>query len=113
MKIKKFNESKKGKQIYLNNPVANLVSKLNPGKESEVISNFQKFERMVDTLLSEFKKRKIVGNTTSDLGNYIGQTIYEFFDDDYFSEDDFISGFEHGVDSMKEPSKSKWNNWYE
>lgn len=113
MKIKKFNENKKGKQIYLNNPIANSVAKLNPGKESEVISNFQKFEKMVDTLLSEFKTRKIVGNTTSDLGNYIGQTIYEFLDDndDYFSEEDFISGFEHGVDSMKEPSKSKWHNF--
>jgi len=28
-----------------------------------------------------------------------------------FSEDDFIGGFEHGVDSMKEPSKSKWHNF--
>jgi len=32
-------------------------------------------------------------------------------DDDMFSEDDFIGGFEHGVDSMKEPSKSKWHNF--
>ncbi len=113
MKIKKFNENKKGKQIYLNNPVANSVAKLNPGKESEIISDFQKFERMIDTLLSEFKTRKIIGNTLSDLGNFIGQTIYEYIDEDdsAFSSDDFIGGFEHGVDSMKEPSKSRWHNF--
>lgn len=113
MKINKFNESKKGKQIYLNNPVANMIADLNPGKESEVISNFQKFEKVKSELISKLNSEKLIGNTLSDLGNFIGQTIYEYIDEDdsWFSSDDFISGFEHGVDSMKEPSKSKWHNF--
>jgi len=31
--------------------------------------------------------------------------------DDSFSVDDFIGGFEHGLDSMKEPSQSKYHNF--
>lgn len=100
MKIKKFNEEK-GKQVYMNNTVANMVAKLNPGEESEVISGFQKFEQMVDTLLSDFKTRKIIGNTTGDLGAYIGQSIYPYLDDDNFSIEDFIASFKHGIENMK------------
>ena len=75
--------------------------------------DFEKFEKIKNLLISEMNlnKDKLGGNTLSDLGNFIGQTIYPLMDNDLFSEEDFISGFEHGVDSMKEPSKSKWHNF--
>lgn len=75
--------------------------------------DFEKFEKIKNLLISELNenKDKLSGNTLSDLGNFIAQTIYPLMDNDLFSEEDFISGFEHGVDSMKEPSQSKWHNF--
>lgn len=104
--LKKFNESKK-------ETIVNKIANLNPGKELEVVDNFKKFDKMFEKIQNELKNNKIVGNTTADLGNQIGQTIYEFLDDEYFSEEDFIWGFKHGIDTMKKPSKSKWHNFNE
>lgn len=81
--------------------------------ESIKVGDFEKFEKIKNLLISELNsnKDKLGGNTLADLGNFIGQTIYPLMDNDLFSEEDFISGFEHGVDSMKEPSKSKFHNF--
>lgn len=74
-------------------------------------NGFEKFEKIKHELISKLNSEKFGGNTLSDLGNFIAQTIYPLMDDDLFSEEDFIAGFEHGIDSMKEPSKSKWHNF--
>lgn len=107
MKIEKFNEN--------NDNIKNLIKDLN--KEnidgSKIDNDFDKFEIIKTELISKLNTKKLAGNTLSDLGNFIGQTIYQYLDenDDSFSEEDFISGFEHGIDSMKEPSKSKCHNF--
>lgn len=82
-------------------------------KKNIIVGDFEKFEKVKNLLISELnsKKDKLGGNTLADLGNFIGQSIYPLMDEDLFSEEDFISGFEHGVDSMKEPSKSKYHNF--
>lgn len=89
------------------------IKELNKGSKDTdpIISGFDKFEKMKNELIMKLNTEKVIGNTTSDLGNFIGQVIYKFLDDDLFSEEDFIGGFEHGIDSMKEPSKSKWHNF--
>jgi len=108
MKIKKISE---------NDTIKNLVGELDPlnndDSQHKIMSDFDKFEEMKSKLISKINSARIAGNTLSDLGNFIGQTIYEYIDedDDSFSSDDFIAGFEHGVDSMKEPSESKWHNF--
>jgi len=98
--VKKFNE----------NNIKNNIKDLNPG-EDWVNDSFKKFEIIKNELISKLNSKKLIGNTLSDLGNFIGQTIYPYMDDDIFSEDDFIGGFEHGVDSMKDPDKSKYHNF--
>jgi len=90
--------------------IRNSIKKLNPNEDWVDIS-FDKFEKIKKELIYKINSEKIIGNTLSDLGNWIGQTIYPYMDDENFSEEDFISGFEHGVDSMKEPSKSKYHNF--
>jgi poly-D-alanine transfer protein DltD len=112
MKIKKFNEKEDNEHIK------NLIKGLKKDEDktnsdNKIISNFDKFEEVKEKLISKINSERIIGNTLSDLGNFIGQTIYEFIDEDNtsFSSDDFIGGFEHGIDSMKEPSKSKWHNF--
>jgi len=103
MEIQKFNE---------NDNLKNLIKDVNdPIEHSKIDNNFDKFEIIKNELISKLNTEKLVGNTLADLGNFIGQTIYQYMDDDNFSEEDFIGGFEHGVDSMKEPSKSKWHNF--
>ena len=103
MEIQKFNE---------NDNLKNLIKDVNdPIEHSKIDNNFDKFEIIKNELISKLNTEKLVGNTLEDLGNFIGQTIYQYMDDDNFSEEDFIGGFEHGVDSMKEPSKSKWHNF--
>jgi len=110
MKHIKLFENSKGKIVSLDK-TANLIAKLNPGKETEIFNGFEKFKAMKNKLILELNTKKLEGNTTSDLGNVIGQNIYKFLDNDNFSEEDFISGFEHGVDSMKPPKDSKWHNF--
>lgn len=90
------------------------IKKFNENNENqEIISNFRKFDQMMEKVKSEIATKKIAGNELRDLGNFIGQTIYEYVneDDDSFCTENFIGGFEHGIDSMKEPSKSKWHNF--
>lgn len=112
MKLKKFEDYNSESDLK------NLIKGLTPeGEETEddkkIISDFDKFNNMIDELISKFNSEKVVGNTLSDLGNFIGQNIYKYIDenDSSFSSADFISGFKHGVDSMKEPSKSKYHNF--
>ena len=100
MKLRRFNE----------NNIKNTIKKLN-SDEDWVDDSFEKFEIIKNELILKLNSEKLNGNTLSDLGNFIGQTIYPYMDDDLFSEDDFIGGFEHGVDSMKEPTKSKYHNF--
>ena len=89
------------------------IKKLNPGIEDSdpILTGIEKFEKMKNELIDKLNSTNLIGNTTSDLGNFIGQTIYQFLDNDLFSEEDFISGFEHGIDSMKDPKDSKWHNF--
>ena len=102
MKIEKFNENK----------VKDLIKDLNPN-DNKLVDDFEKFEIVKNELILKLNTEKLAGNTLSDLGNFVGQVLYPFLDenDDSFSEEDFIGGFEHGIDSMKEPSKSKWHNF--
>jgi hypothetical protein len=102
MKIKKFNDN-----------IKNLIKDLNDDEDQniKIDNDFEKFEIIKNQLISKLNSEKLIGNTLSDLGNFIGQTIYQYMDDDLFSEDDFISGFKHDVDTMKEPSKSKYHNF--
>ena len=94
-----------------NEDMINSIKKMNVGNDSWVEDSFNKFDVIKKVLIDKLNTEKLYGNTLADLGNFIGQTIYEYMDDDMFSEEDFIGGFEHGVDSMKEPSKSKWHNF--
>ena len=95
------------KKLYLfkeNLELIKLIEELDQTDNNDtIITGFAKFEKMKDKLILKLNAQKLSGNTTTDLGNFIAQTIYEFIDDDLFTEDDFISGFEHGIDSMKEP----------
>ena len=96
-----------------NEKIKNLIKELNNDDNLELIDNFDKFEIIKKELISKLNSERLMGNTLADLGNFIGQVLYPYIDDNdsSFSEDDFIGGFEHGVDSMKEPSKSKWHNF--
>lgn len=94
-----------------NKNVKKLISELTNDKK--IISDFDKFENVKKKLIEKLNTERLIGNTLSDLGNFIGQVLYEYIDDndDSFSVDDFIGGFEHGLDSMKEPSQSKYHNF--
>ena len=90
-----------------------VIKKMNPGIDDSdpILTGIDKFEKMKNELIDKLNTTNLIGNTTSDLGNFIGQTIYQFLDNDLFSEEDFISGFKHGIDSMKDPKDSKWHNF--
>lgn len=105
-----------GKHDGNNETVKNLIADLDNNRWDEkgkIISDFDKFENVKMKLIEKLNSERLIGNTLSDLGNFIGQVLYEYIDDnnDSFSVDDFIGGFEHGLDSMKEPSQSKYHNF--
>jgi len=106
MKVKKFNE--------LNENVQDLVNDISGGNE-EIMNGFERFKKMKKSLIDACNNKHMIGNTADDLGNFIAQNIYEFLsdyeEDDAFSAQDFIDGFEHGIDSMKEPKDSKFHNF--
>lgn len=76
--------------------------------DPKLIKDFDKFEIVKNELISKLNSEKLIGNILADLGNFIGQVIFKYIDDndDSFSEENFITGFEHGVDSMKRKNKN-------
>ena len=76
-------------------------------KKFNEYDGFEHYKKMLDKLEKDLKEKRFIGNSSSDLGNFIAQSIYEFMDNDDFSEEWFIAGFKHGVDVMKPEDEQK------
>jgi len=92
MKLKKWES--------FNENIRKMISDINGG-DLDIDGAFDIYDNMKNDLIEELKKS--TGNTTSDLGHVVAKSIYKFFDEEgiFFDEEDFIWGFKHGLENMK------------